>query len=122
MKKLFFAVLFLLIVAPAAIANQKVPLSSFKIISIDGIWENVGKTARMRALGEIKNVGNVAAGVQVQVIARDKTGRLVATYQFHPCGMANIQPGASCGVDRIITNDPKATRIEMSILSTVVWR
>jgi hypothetical protein len=73
-------------------------------------------------MGEIKNVGGVAAGVEVQVIARDKNGRLVGSSRFFPCGSANIAPGASCGIDNRITDDKSAVKLEMSVLSTFIFR
>ena len=59
-------------------ALQDVPLSNFKIVSFQGDWQ--GDT--LYIIGEITNIGNVAAGVEVQVIVRDSSGTLIDCESF----------------------------------------
>ncbi len=92
-------------------------VGGFTIVNHFARWEG----DYLYVIGEIKNTGNVAAGVEVQVIARDANGVLVDSVSFWPGSTNNIQPGASIGVEYHVSNDPSAKTIELTILGTKVW-
>lgn len=93
------------------------PISDFEILSVYAKWEG----GRFRVLGEIKNNGKKAAGVQVEAIARDKNGRLVDSVKFWPNGVENIYPGSTVGVGFTVTYDKRAVKIELKIIGVDVW-
>ena len=99
-------------------AFQDVPISNFKIISFHGDWR--GDT--LYVIGEIKNIGNVAAGVQIQAIARDSSGTLIDCESFWPNSPNNIQPGLSCGIKYPITDKRSTQKIELIILEALIWK
>ena len=108
----------LFIISPSLVsANRKVPISNFKIVSFQGEWRH----DTLWAIGEIKNIGTIAAGVQLEVIARDDKGRLIDTQHFWPNSVNNIFPGSSCGIKYPITEDTRAKKIEIKIISAWVW-
>lgn len=93
------------------------PQTQFKILSVNGKW----KYDRLYVIGEVKNIGTIAAGVQVEAIARNKSGDLVASNKFWPNSINNIYPGRSRGIEYPLTSDKSATRVELQIISTKVW-
>jgi hypothetical protein len=92
-------------------------VNDFEIISAYSQWDG----GRFRVLGEIKNNGKIAAGVQVEAIARDKNGRLVDSKDFWPNGIYNIPPGGTSGIGHTITNNTRAEKITIKVISVTVW-
>jgi len=97
--------------------NGKPSVASFKIVSYQGKWEY----GRFRIVGELKNTGTVAAGAEIEVIARDSDGVLVDSKQFWPNSINNIPPGGTCGIDFSITEDPAAVTLEAKVVEATVW-
>ncbi|HUU20481.1 MAG TPA: zinc ribbon domain-containing protein [Sedimentisphaerales bacterium] len=93
--------------------------SDFKILSLKGVWREY---TGLVAIGEIKNEGDIAAGVEIEVIARDKNGILVDSSRFWPNSISNIFPGETCGIDFPITEDRSAETIEAKVISVNIWR
>lgn len=89
----------------------------FEIISYSGKWEG----GRLRIVGEVKNTGTVAAGVEILAVARDVNGQIVDSEAFWPNSVNNIAPGASYPIGYTVTTDSRAKSIEASINSTKVW-
>src|SRR5690606_3750552 len=73
------------------------------------------------ALGEVRNVGGGAAGVELQVIARDASGRLVDVVTFWPASTQNIRPGTSYGFRYAVTRERSAVRFEIQVVGTEMW-
>jgi hypothetical protein len=92
-------------------------VSSFRIVSYHGNWD--GDT--LRVIGEVKNAGTVAAGPQIEVIARDANGVLVDSQQFWPMSIKNLPPGLSCGMNYAITTDRRAKSLEANVVAVEVW-
>lgn len=97
--------------------TEEISTSDFEILSFSPKWED----GRLRAIGELKNNGKIAAGAQVEVIARDANGQLVASNSFWPNSINNIFPGRSCGIAYTITEDPKAKKAEIKVISVKTW-
>jgi hypothetical protein len=89
----------------------------FRIVSYDMRWE--GDT--LWVVGEVLNVGAAAAGVELQMIARDATGRLVDVATFWPASTRNIRPGTSYGFRYPVTRERSAVRIEVQVVGSEVW-
>jgi hypothetical protein len=106
-------------VAPVVAPTAKPGLStaSFVIVSAEPRWEY----GRLYCVGELKNVGTIAAGAQIEVIARDANGKLVDSAKFWPASINNLPPGESTGFRYAITSDPAAVRLEWKIIEARVW-
>lgn len=102
---------------PSNAEVKDIPTTSFEIKSFNPRWDD----GRLRAVGEIKNIGKIAAGVHVEVIARDEKGDLVDSVDFWPNSVDNIAPGASCGIAYTITRNPRAKSTEIKVIGTNVW-
>ena len=96
---------------------EDISLTSFKIVSFDLIWED----GRLMVIGEIKNIGNVAAGVQLEAVARDKDNKLIDTVMFWPNSISNLPPGTSCGIKYKVTENPNAVQGSVRIVRAIVW-
>lgn len=72
-------------------------------------------------MGEVRNVGSVAVGVELQITVRDTSGRLVDVATFWPASIDNIAPGMSYGFRRSVTSERTATRVEIQIVGARVW-
>lgn len=101
----------------APTATQVSP-SEFELVSHRGEWEN----DRLRVIGEILNKGAVAAGVEIEVIARDDAGNIVASERFWPNSIGNIAPGKTCAIGYTITRDRRAKTIDVNVVDVRVWR
>ena len=109
LNKQFFLIVLLtsILIFPSLIsAKPKVPISNFKIVSFQGEWRH----NTLWVIGEIKNIGTIAAGVQLEVIVRDDKGRLITSQQFWPNSINNIFPGNSCGIKYPITENKCAKK------------
>jgi hypothetical protein len=104
---------------PQKVSQNKegISTSDFDILSFSPQWED----ERLRAIGELKNNGKIAAGAQVEVIARDANGQLVASVIFWPNSINNILPGGTCGIAYTITEDRKAKKAEIKVISVKTW-
>jgi hypothetical protein len=96
-------------------AQPSVP--EFEIISFHGEWQH----SFLWVIGEIKNTGRLAAGPQLEVIARDKKGILVDSARFWPNSNRNIPPGESRGIKYLVTQNKQTRRMEIKIIDTKVW-
>ena len=92
-------------------------VSNFKILDCRGKWES----GRFRVIGEVKNIGNIASGVQIEAIARDSNGKLIGSEKFWPNSTNNLSAGSSTGIGFTITKDPSAKTMECRIVSQNIW-
>ncbi len=83
-------------------------------------WRAVPGVIGIVILGEVRNDNGVAAGVQLQVIARDASGRVVDTREYWPAGSDNIAPGATHAID-VIATDQAAETFEIRIIDARTW-
>jgi len=99
--------------------HSKASKPNFKIIDCYGVRRSSDNA--FRVIGEVQNIGDVSAGVQIEAIARDRNGRLVGSVKFWPNSVSNIPPNSSTGIGHTITKDHSATEMECRIVSTTVW-
>ena len=71
-------------------------------------------------LGEVRNDNPVAAGIRLQIIARDASGRVVDSREYWPAGRGNIAPGATPAIGVVATDQPAVT-FEVRIIDAHVW-
>ena len=102
---------------PADTSDVAQATEGFLVMSFDARWE--GNT--LWVVGEVRNVSNRPAGVELQVIARDPAGRLVDVATFWPASINNIRPGSSYGFRHPVTNQRSATRVEVDIVGSEIW-
>ena len=100
-----------------AITRKTISAADFEILSLRSEWE----VGRFRVIGEIRNNGNIAAGVEVEAIARDSNGTLIESTKFWPNSISNIPPGSTTGVSYTITENRRASRVELKIVRVTVW-
>lgn len=121
MKKIVFMVFFLLFIPFTILSSfaqrPHIPLSSFEIVSFRGEWQH----DTLYVIGEIKNTGHIPGGVKVEAIARDSQGVLIDSQKFWPNSTNNIQPGGSCGIKHHITDDDRASRVEIKVIDARFW-
>lgn len=98
--------------------SAKVPVSNFKILSFRAVW---GEFGTLRVIGEVKNTGSIAAGVELEAIARDSNGNLVDVAKFWPNSVNNIPPGGSTGFKFPLTEDKSAKKVEVKVINAQVW-
>ena len=100
------------------ITRKTISPADFEILSFRSEWGELG----LRVIGEIRNNGNMAAGVEVEVIARDSNGTLIESTKFWPNSISNIPPGSTTGISSYtITEDRRASRVEVKIVRVRVW-
>ena len=98
-------------------AANAISIDDFEILSFRGEWQD----GRLRVIGEIRNNGNIAAGVRVEAIARSVNGTLIESTKFWPNSISNIPPGSTTGVSYTITEDRRASKVELKIIQATVW-
>lgn len=89
----------------------------FQLVSYSARWEG----NYLVVVGEVRNVGSVAAGVELQIVARDAGGRLVDVATFWPASVDNIRPGMNYGFRRTVTSERSAVRVDVQIVGVRVW-
>jgi hypothetical protein len=73
-----------------------------------------------RIIGEIRNRGSVAAGVELEAVALDARGVVIDEVRFWASGATNIPPGASQPF--VATGPRMGTRgVEVRAISVRVW-
>lgn len=89
----------------------------FQVVSYVARWEG----ERLVVVGEVRNVGNAAAGVELQITARDTSGRLVDVVTFWPASIDNIAPGMTYGFRRSVTRERSAVSVDVKIVGARIW-
>jgi hypothetical protein len=95
---------------------SKPSANDFQIVSFHAVGSNGG----LRAVGEIRNKGQVAASPKVEVIARDANGQAVDSCCFWPSGVSDIPPGHSSGIGYTVTHDPRAVTLGIRVIDANV--
>jgi len=67
-------------------------------------------------LGEVRNVGPAAMGVELQATLRDTAGRVVAVGHFYPASYRSIVPGESWPFAHSFGRQDDAARAEIRIV------
>ena len=89
----------------------------FKIVSFSGKWE----CETLWIKGEVKNIGNEKAGVEIYYIIRDKHNKIVDSGSFWPYGVSNIESGQSVGLDYPASKNKEAKMIELRLKKVRIW-
>jgi len=50
---------------------------------------------RYKLVGEVRNNCRKSAGVKIQIVGRDKSGKAIASWSGWPASISNISPGAT---------------------------
>jgi len=98
-------------------SRDEVKKSDFILIGVKGKWIN----GRFRVLGDVKNIGTIPAGVQVQAKALDSYGETVDVKKYWPHSTDNLDPNDSIDIGFTITKDKSAVDVEVKIISTKIW-
>ncbi|HEY7061714.1 MAG TPA: hypothetical protein VII06_09555 [Chloroflexota bacterium] len=71
-------------------------------------------------IGEIRNDGDTAAGVELQAIGRDADGAIVDSTTFWPASTRNIDAGESSPIKYFLTK-PGISTVDVKVVSARVW-
>lgn len=78
------------VAGPQGRAGTSLEQDGFALLYFRAIQDNWGAVS---VVGEVKNVGSVARGVELQASLRDANGRVIAVGHFCPASYKNIAPG-----------------------------
>ena len=87
----------------------------FAVFGFRAIRDSYGQ---LSVVGEIKNTGSGARGVELQASLRDTSGRIVAVGHFCPASDRNIVPGESWPFTYSFGRQEDATGAELRIVGT----
>jgi hypothetical protein len=100
--------------APQATATRASPeRHGFTILSFRAVRDSYGQVS---VVGEIKNTGSAARGVELQASLRDAGGRLLAVGHFFPASYRNIVPGETWPFTYPFGRQEDAVEAEMRIV------
>ncbi len=77
-------------VGPQGRTGTSLQQDGFALLYFRAIQDGFGGVS---VIGEVRNVGSVARGVELQATLRDADGRVVAVGHFCPASYKNIAPG-----------------------------
>lgn len=72
------------------VSNARLTEYGFAVLDFRAIRDGYDKVS---IIGEIRNVGNAARGVELQATLRNSDGRVLAVGHFYPASDRNIVPG-----------------------------
>lgn len=98
-------------------SRDKVKKSDFILYDVQGRWIN----GRFRVLGDVKNIGSIPAGVQIEVKALDKYGKTIDSIKYYPNSTNNLDPNDSVGIEFTITKDKSAVDVVAKVVATNIW-
>jgi hypothetical protein len=78
------------VAGPQGRTGTSLEQDGFALLYFRAIQDNWGTVS---VVGEIKNVGAIARGVELQAALRDANGRVIAVGHFCPASYKNIAPG-----------------------------
>jgi hypothetical protein len=87
----------------------------FAVLDFRAIRDDFGMVS---VVGEIKNVGTVAKGVELQATLRDVRDRPTAVGHFYPASYSNIVPGESWPFSYSFGRRQDAVHAELRIVAT----
>ena len=93
--------------------------TDFEILRCRGEWDDFGY---FRVIAEVRNNASVAAGVEVEASAYDSSGMWIANKRFWPNSISNIPPNGVLRIDHHVTQDARASRMEISVIEAKVWK
>jgi hypothetical protein len=75
----------------------------------------------MELLGEVRNLGDKAQAVRLQMTARDAQGRAMYTQAFWVPGVGNCAPGDTCPFSWAFPPPDRIGRIELRVTDVYQW-
>lgn len=87
----------------------------FAVLDFRAIRDGYGKVC---VIGEIRNAGTAARGVELQATLRDAGGRVLAVGHFYPASDKNIVPGEAWPFGYSFGRQPDAALAELRIVGT----
>jgi hypothetical protein len=101
---------------PKPVAGPKT--TNFEIIN----WRVVrGEYGTVTVVGEVRNNGSIAAGVQLQAIMRADNGDVVGSDDFWPASISNIPPGGTWPISTYLSPQGKFSKVELRVIGVNVW-
>ncbi|MGD8344540.1 MAG: hypothetical protein PVI38_05150 [Desulfobacterales bacterium] len=114
-----FLLLLLAFSVSSLAGDSKVSVSNFKILSFGTVW---GEAGTLKLIGEVKNIGSIAAGVQLEAVARDANGKLVLTAIFWPNSTNNIPPEETAVFKIPLSEGERIKNVQIEIIRAQVWQ
>lgn len=102
---------------PSRPVEPSVSASDFEILS----FHSVRLGDHLKVVGEVRNNGAVAAGVELEATSRDANGVLVDSKKFWPNSVSNIPAGQTASVDSYVSQGPYAKTVDLKVASARVW-
>lgn len=93
------------------------PISSFEILETS----YYGKYDILWVVGQVKNTGSRAAGVELEATAYGADGRVIDTAKFWPASISNIPPGSVQPIKYGLDNRPGIERVTVRVVDSRVW-
>ena len=72
-------------------------------------------------VGEIKNNSGTAQGVEIQAIARDRSGKIVDSTTFYPASTRNIPVHSTEPINNSVTDRKDCATVTLKIIGTEKW-
>lgn len=102
------------------IAGKNIKVTDIEIVE----WHwNRNSLGDVQIIGEIKNKGNVAMGVQLQAIARDRNGSIIGSNEFWPASIKNIPAGGTWPIDSYVDakQSQDVDKVSLSVIGVKEW-
>jgi hypothetical protein len=103
------------------LANESTPAgiaaSDFQIVH----YQAVRMYGSLSVTGEIKNGGRIAAGVELEAVARDANGNAVDTVRFWPNSQKNVAPGNTVKISTSVSQNSLAKTIDLTVAGVRIW-
>jgi hypothetical protein len=121
MKRIAVAALAVVFIAPA-FAGPCQP-RDFKVKNFKIKIQQRGGRRRLKLSGELINHCSAAAGAQIQIVAKDKRGKVIEKESGWPTGSTNIPPGASIkfNLGALFRYDPAMASFSAAIVAAKTW-
>jgi hypothetical protein len=92
--------------------------SDFEILNWKVIRSEYGTP---RVVGEVRNNGSAAAGVELQIIVRDARGDVMGSEDFWPASVDNIPPSGTWPVSYHLPVSSGYSKVELRVIGASVW-
>ena len=113
-----FFLLMLVTVFCAPLASSQ-SAGDFKIV--DWSW-STDKYGYIRVNGEVRNASRLAAGVELQLIFRNKSGQVIHSAEFWPASIKNIPAGGNWPVFFMVMDVSGVETASMRVIGARVWK
>ncbi len=101
--------------AREGVSDGRLTQYGFVVLDFRAIRDGFGKLC---VIGEIRNAGSTARGVELQATLRDPGGRVLAVGHFYPASDKNIVPGEAWPFGYSFGRQPDAVSAELRIVGT----